>query len=171
MIRRLLISAVLVFFIISCAVSLTSKKVIKNDIEMLYGPISVSQLYFDYPQWKKNEAQYKVSPDVIKQIASVQDNFDVKIFLATWCSDSRREVPRFLKIIKEAGLMDKLSMELFAVDRKLKLESGLAETYEIKRVPTFIFFKNGNEIGRIVESPEALLLEQDINVILNGTAK
>ncbi|OQX95165.1 hypothetical protein B6I21_06810 [candidate division KSB1 bacterium 4572_119] len=171
MIPRLLISSLFVFALISCNHSLVSKKVVKNDIEMLYGPLSVEQLYFDYPQWQKIEEAYKPDSKVIEQLSELKGPFDVKIFLATWCSDSRREVPHFMKIINQAGLSGRLKMELFAVDRKLKLNSGLAKKYNIKRVPTFVFFRQGKELGQIVESPEALLLEQDVYTILSGASK
>ncbi len=171
MILRLLFSSLFVFALISCNRSLASKKVVKNDIEMLYGPVSVEQLYFDYPQWQKIEKAYNPDLGIVKQLSELKGSFNVKIFLATWCPDSRREVPHFMKIIQQAGLTERLKMELFAVDRKLKLDSALAQKYKIKRVPTFIFFNQEKELGQIVESPKALLLEQDVFAILSGASK
>jgi len=171
MIRRLFSSSLIVFVFISCSSSLVSKKVVKNDIEMLYGPVSIEQIYFDYPQWRNIEQQYQPDPEIVKQLSTIRGPFDVTIFMATWCSDSRREVPHFMKIVQQAGLQDKLNVKLFAVDRKLKLRSGLTQKYHIERVATFIFFKQGKEIGRIVESPEALLLEQDVYAILSGASE
>ena len=170
MIRPLLISSIIVVFF-SCSASLVSKKVVKNDMEMLYGPVSVAQLYFDYPQWHTNERQYVPDAALVKQLSALKEAVTVKIFLATWCPDSRREVPRFFKIIQSADLTDKLKTELFAVDRQLKLSSGLTEKYGIERVPTFIFFKNDKEIGRIVETPQTPLLEQDVLAILKGASR
>ena len=56
---------------------------------------------------------------------------------------------------------------MWAVDRKKNLPNNLAKEYQIEYVPTFIFLKNGHEIGRIVESPEALYLEEDVLNILS----
>ena len=41
------------------------------------------------------------------------------------------------------------------------------EGLNIEKVPTFIFYKNGIEIGRIIESPEKSI-EKDFLKILNG---
>ena len=47
------------------------------------------------------------------------------------------------------------------------LSEGLEEGLDIQRTPTFIFFKNGVEIGRIVETPRDSL-ENDILKIVSG---
>ena len=38
----------------------------------------------------------------------------------------------------------------------------------ITRVATFIFFKEDEEIGRIIESPKSGRLEEDIRAIVSG---
>lgn len=171
MIRWVLISFSAVFIITSCSNRMVSKKTMINDLEMLYGPVSIEQLYFDYPEWQEIEKQYTPNATAINKIAALKRKFEVKIFLATWCSDSRREVPRFMKIIENANLNERININLWAVDRKLHLENALAQKHKIERVATFIFYQNGIEFGRIVESPEALLLEQDVYSILSGNAK
>lgn len=166
-----LISLLIFIFVYSCAEQMHSKKIIRNDIEMLYGPISLDQLYYDYPEWQQIEQQYQPDSSVIRALSEIKDKFEVKIFFATWCSDSRRELPAFFKILNASGLRSTIKTKLWAVDRKLKLDNDLALNNEIKRVATFIFYQNGKEIGRIVESPEALLLEQDVYDILTGNKK
>ena len=86
------------------------------------------------------------------------------VFFGTWCSDSRREVPHFLKIADDCGI-DSSRIRLYGVDRSKKSRDGLTETYHIDRVPTFIFLKNGTEVGRITEKP-AGTLEADMLSIL-----
>jgi hypothetical protein len=54
---------------------------------------------------------------------------------------------------------------MIAVDSK-KQASGLDITaYDIERVPTFIIYKEGKEIGRIIETP-VQSLEADLQKIL-----
>ncbi len=89
---------------------------------------------------------------------------DVIIFFGLWCPDSKREVPHFLKIADEAGMRDS-TIRLYSLDRSKKSPDGLTEKYAIERVPTFIFFRGGKEIGRITESPRTTL-EGDILAIL-----
>ena len=131
MIRLVQISLLFLMIVLGCTMQITSKKVIKNDIEMLYGPVSISQLYFDYPEWQKIEQDYKPNAEIIDKLSRHETSYDVKIFLATWCSDSQREVPHFMKIIDEANLKNKLNVQMWAVDHKLKLDSNLAEKHQI----------------------------------------
>ncbi len=162
------ISLLTLLFLLACGTQLSSKKVVKNNIEMLYGPLSLEQLYFDYPRWQQNEQDYQPQKKILARLKTVQKPFKVKLFLATWCPDSRREVPRFFKILHESGLATQATVEMWAVDRKLKTVDKLSDRFGIKRVPTFIFFRDGKEIGRIVETPQALYLEEDIVSILKG---
>ena len=67
------------------------------------------------------------------------------MFLGAWCSDSRREVPRFLKIADLAG-MDATRIKLYGLDRTKKSSDGLTDRYGIERVPTFIFLRGDKEV-------------------------
>lgn len=150
---------------------LHSQKVIRDGREMLYGKVSLEQLYFDYPSWKKGEEEYVPQKEFIKKLKKVKGKVTVKIFFGTWCPDSKREVPRFFKIIKQAGIGNHLKIELWAVDRKKNLPNNLAQKYGIEYVPTFVFERNNKEIGRIIESPSSPYLEEDIWNILHGNKK
>lgn len=96
-------------------------------------------------------------------------NIKVKVFMGTWCGDTKREVPRFIKISEAIGI-ETSAMELICVDNdenKYKQSPANEEKgLSIHRVPTFIFYENGSEIGRIVESP-VISFEQDMINILN----
>lgn len=115
--------------------------------------------------WKALRAQdYTPDPEAVKTIGARGGDVDVLLVLATWCPDSKREVPRFFKIYDEAGLGLDL-VRMVAVDRTKKDADGLTETHEIRRVPTFVFFRAGKEIGRITERATTTL-EADIAAIL-----
>jgi len=132
---------------------------------MLYGNVNIEQLYFDFPAWKEQEKLYIPDSTVIKKLNVLKNKTNVKLFLGTWCIDSRRNVPNFFKTVQN---MDSLTVEIWALDRKKEIESNEHELYNIKRVPTFVFEKNGKEIGRIIEYPKTTI-EQDILEILNQT--
>ena len=73
-------------------------------------------------------------------------------------------MPRFYKILDFLGYPDS-NVTLVCVDRH---KQGLAEETKglnIQRVPTFIFYKNGKEKGRIIERP-VKSLEKDMWEIL-----
>ncbi len=137
---------------------------------MLYGNIDREQLYFDYPEWEQIEKQYKPSLDIVNQIKKYIDTVSVDIFLGTWCSDSKREVPVFFRIIDKADIKNKLNINVWALDRNKSLDNGFAEKCNIEYVPTFIFYKSNHEIGRIVEMPDGLL-EEDILKIIQSSSE
>jgi thiol-disulfide isomerase/thioredoxin len=105
--------------------------------------------------------------DSLKAISS--ETVSIKIVLGTWCPDSRREVPRFMRILKEIDFpADRVS--LIGVDNMKFAPIDNYDKLGIERVPTFIFYKNNIEAGRIIENP-ATSLEQDMLNILARNEK
>jgi hypothetical protein len=130
----------------------------------LVGPVSRAELE-DYETWKTLRAQdYTPDSAAVKTIGERGRDVQVLAIVATWCPDSKREVPRFFKIYDQAGLgLGKVT--LVAVDRTKKDAEGLTVKHEILRVPTFVFLREGKEIGRVTERA-VTTLEQDIAAIL-----
>lgn len=93
---------------------------------------------------------------------------EVLVFYGSWCGDSRREVPHFLKIA-EAAAWDPKRIQYYALDRSKESNDGTTEKYSIQRVPTIIFFRNGTEIGRIVESPQTTLEGDMVKILASQT--
>ena len=79
----------------------------------------------DYETWKTLRAQdYTPDAAAVKAIAERGTDVQVLAIVATWCPDSKREVPRFFKIYDRAGLgMGTVTM--VAVDRSKKDADGL----------------------------------------------
>jgi hypothetical protein len=92
------------------------------------------------------------------------DSIEITIVLGTWCHDSQEQVPRFFRILDEIDFNpDKLTM--IGVDRdKTGGEVDISEL-DIKRVPTFIFYRDNKELGRIIETP-MISLEEDLMTII-----
>ena len=134
--------------------------------ELLYGEVSREQLFFDYPHWQYIYDEYEAVEKIIDSLAISKMEIDVEIFFGTWCGDSRRDVPRFYKVLDESDFTSENKVKLYAVNRKKKLKNELAEKRKIQRVATFIFYKKQKEIGRIVEYPH-ISLENDILDIIN----
>jgi thiol-disulfide isomerase/thioredoxin len=96
----------------------------------------------------------------------VSDNIRVIIVMGTWCPDSRREVPRFYKVLDNL-LIPEVQTKLLFVDHSKDDGIGEAAKLNIQKVPTFIVTnKRGKEIGRIIEEPTRSL-EKDLCKILN----
>jgi thiol-disulfide isomerase/thioredoxin len=141
-----------------------NKKVIdpKSDKEILIG-------YCDRSELKKGEfgrsfeEYYKVyEPDrmILDQLRQKEQGIEILIVLGTWCSDSQEQVPKFFKILDKINFSRK-NVQMICVDRDKKAGDTDIINYNIQKVPTFIVYRKGREIGRIVETP-ATTLEKDL---------
>ncbi|MDO4880716.1 MAG: thioredoxin family protein [Capnocytophaga sp.] len=132
----------------------------------LVGQISKSDLEKNpFSEWFfKKYSQYNPDNEVIAKIKPLLKEIEIKGFIGTWCGDSKREIPRFYKILKLTNFNVK-NFSLIGVDRKLQSIDNQEKGKNIERVPTFIFYKNGKEIGRFVEY-SVISLEEDILSIL-----
>lgn len=119
-----------------------------------------------YKKWYLEEYNnYQINTNILKSLSKKALKFEVKIFFGSWCSDSRREVPRFIKIMESANIKTK-KLHFHGLDRNKKSPDYQENIYDIQYVPTFIFYRKGEEIGRIIETP-TLTLEKDILKILS----
>jgi hypothetical protein len=88
--------------------------------------------------------------------------------MGTWGPDSKREMPRYFATMAAAGISDSV-LTMVGVDRTKKDAEGLTEKWGITRVPTFVFLRDGREIGRFVErTPAGSSFEAEIAKILSG---
>ena len=87
--------------------------------------------------------------------------------LATWCGDSKDQVPRFFKIMDEISNSKIDVSEIICLDRNKTAPDFDNEKYKIEKVPTFIIYPGEKEIGRIVETPKISLEEDLLQIILN----
>ncbi len=93
-----------------------------------------------------------------------KNNLNIVVVMGTWCSDSRREVPRLYRILDEIGFTED-QIELINVNRVKLVPGEDISKFDIEKVPTIIVYKNNKETGRITESPKKSL-EEDLLRIL-----
>jgi thiol-disulfide isomerase/thioredoxin len=119
-----------------------------------------------HSEWfQKGYDDYEFNEDVVNILIQVsKEGLTIKIVMGSWCPDSRREVPRFMKIL-DYWKFPAENLIYIGVDESKYSPIGEYKKLEIVRVPTFIFYKNNIEAGRIVEVPSTSL-EQDIVNIL-----
>lgn len=163
--RKLLLSCcAVVSTVVITAQTNTSKP------EILYGAVQKVDLQKPpYNKWFDSiYAAYDPSPVVISNINKQQlKDIRIEIFFGTWCGDSRREVPKFLKIMDQLGVAaSKISLIATGSDSLYKQSPQHEEAGKgIFRVPVFIIYRNGAEINRINEFP-VTSLENDMAAIL-----
>ena len=129
----------------------------------LCGPFDINELEEDslYASWyNKRYEEFKLD-DTTYSWSSELNDVKVDIYMGTWCGDSKKWVPSFLKAWDQLGLdRKKLSYTaLYDTDERYKQgPNGEEKGLQIHRVPTFIFKRDGKEIARIVETPQNDLL-------------
>ena len=109
---------------------------------------------------------YEVDSTSADSLKNKLNDVNIKIVMGTWCSDSRREVPKLFKILDYLKFPeDKIT--LLMVGRDMKGRANETEKLNLEKVPTIIFYRNNTEAGRIIESPQESL-EKDMLKILKG---
>jgi len=141
----------------------------KNDTYMLVGIGRRSDITAgEYAEWYTNEYDgYQGDEGIISASKDFLDQIKIETFLGTWCDDSQKEVPRLYKILDQMQFPAE-EMDLIMVDRDKKSGQGLEDGKNIHHVPTIIIYKNGDEVGRIVESPIESLEEDIFNILIGA---
>ena len=118
-------------------------------------------------QFKQAYNSYQPDQEVINDVLRSPEKLRgvmITIVMATWCSDSRIQVPRFFKLLDNIQLYSRCT--IICTNRQ-KLAGYISlDGMEIVKVPTFIFFRKGKEIGRIIETPK-ISLDQDFYDIIS----
>ncbi|MBD3179568.1 MAG: prolyl oligopeptidase family serine peptidase [Candidatus Latescibacteria bacterium] len=142
---------------------------------VLLGNISRHDFDEHLPSWF---AEYSPDPVTASRIGDYLENIEITCVFGSWCSDSRRDIPRMWKVLEMAGYPGMEIKYLAVGSSRFTPESGIPEKllawsdrvkdhYEVERVATFIIYRGGREIGRIIESPE-ISLEKDLLKILQN---
>jgi cyclophilin family peptidyl-prolyl cis-trans isomerase/HEAT repeat protein/thiol-disulfide isomerase/thioredoxin len=133
------------------------------------GPMTAARLIEIVPEYEQRKREYTPDTTVVEMIASaIQPADRLEVYSGTWCPDSQRELPKLLKI--EEVLREKFSKNIpatfVAVDRSKTKPEALLAGKHIEKIPTIIYYRGDQELGRIVERPNSLF-EDDLLVILS----
>lgn len=117
-------------------------------------------------EWRDRYEKYDPPADLVGILKEhIGTGLTVDVYLGLWCSDSRNNVPLFIKIIDRLDAA--VPVRYFDVPRKPgRAVRYYVEEFKVERVPTFIFYKAGREIGRIVENPQAGMIEDMLDIVL-----
>lgn len=143
-----------------------------NGNTLLLGKISVRQLeQAPFSAWYSNGyAAYAPDAAVTDSFIPLVKNYRFEIFLGTWCGDSKREVPRLMKVLDDLHVSHS-NITIIALgngDTLYKQSPAHEERGKaIYRVPHLNIYRNGKETGRITETP-VKSWEHDLLAILSG---
>lgn len=101
---------------------------------------------------------YRVKTELLDRVRESRPRAHVVVVSAGWCPDCRREVPKFARI---AERLPDWTVELRGDDQETR------ERLNVRAIPTFVVQdpETGEELGRIIESPESGSLEGDLLAI------
>ncbi len=121
----------------------------------------------EFKEWFKEEYEsYVIDEETLSLISAIEYEIKIECFMGTWCEDSRREVPRFYKILDQIKFNEK-NLKIVSVDKGKVSPGGEEKGKNIHHVPTMIFYSQGQELGRIIEYPVGTL-EEDVVDIMFG---
>jgi hypothetical protein len=111
-------------------------------------------------------SDYKPDQDVLNKLKNDLFSYTITIVLGTWCQDSQEQVPRIYKVLDKMDYNTAL-VRLICVDKEKTGCDTDISGLNIERVPTFIFYKDGNEVGRIIETPNQNLEKDMLSILSN----
>ncbi len=131
------------------------------------GDMSMEKLWETVPVWRAVMKNYEPNARAVEQIKASGKDTIVTLAFGTWCPDSKNYIPRLIKALSAAG-NDKIQVKLVGIDNQFREPVTTVQPRRITNVPTVIVERGGREIGRIVETPAASTMEEDLAAILNG---
>ena len=117
------------------------------------------------PEWQQKYDKFEPSSEMVDALKpKFGSNMKIDVYLGLWCPDSRNNVPGFIKLLDRLGTT--VPVRYFGVPRKASKDvKYYVEEMNVEKVPTFIFYVDGKEIGRIVENPKTGLVEDIMDIV------
>lgn len=131
------------------------------------GELSEEKLWETVPVWRSLMESYEPQPQAVAALKAYGKRTTVTLVFGTWCGDSKNYVPRLLKALRAAANAE-IQVKLVAIDGQFSEPVSLIAPRRIINVPTILVERDGIEIGRIVETPAAQTMEEDLVAILSG---
>lgn len=137
-------------------------------LPLVVGAMTPESIYATLPSYVERRDQYAPDIAVIEMMKSyVRAEDRVEVYMGTWCDDSQREVPKFLRIAddlkKSYGV--ELPVKYIAMDRSKQEPKALLEGKQVQKVATFIYYRGDQELGRIVERPTGLFEDELLTIV------
>lgn len=131
------------------------------------GEMSLDKLWDTVPVWRSVMKTYQPNTQAVDAIKATDKETTLTLAFGTWCPDSKNYVPRLIKALRAADNA-KLQLKLIGIDNQFREPVSAVQPLRITNVPTVIVERGGREIGRIVETPSAATMEEDLAAILSG---
>jgi thiol-disulfide isomerase/thioredoxin len=138
--------------------------------EPIVGSITREQVRQILAEWKIDVSLQPASERDIQELKRVRRGATVRVFLGSWCDDSKLELRHFMRLLDAMASETPFAVDFVAVDEEKHEPASEVKSNQIWYLPTFIVLRNGHELGRIVEHPPHTL-ERDLLLLLDGSAR
>lgn len=135
---------------------------------VLLGPLTRDLIEAERPDWIQQQIESEPDPAAAAEMAALLHDAELRIYLGTWCSDSKRELSRFWRALDDVADPDIAGLSYIGVDRSKTAPAEHVEGVELRFVPTFVVRRDGIELGRVVEEAPSGI-ENDLLALLSGT--
>ncbi|HET7435624.1 MAG TPA: HEAT repeat domain-containing protein [Thermoanaerobaculia bacterium] len=128
------------------------------------GPMTAEKILQVVPEYGARKSSYAPDASVVEMMKTyVKPGDRVEVYMGTWCPDSAREVPKFLRVVDDLKMQYGVDLPVtyFALDRSKAKPENLVRGKSIQKLSTFIYYRGNRELGRIVERPVAVF-EDDL---------
>ncbi len=136
-----------------------------NDI---VGPTSEEEIRSEHRVFDIYTERYTPDPESVRFLSQIQDSVKIYVLFGTWCHDSKKQIPAFMKTLEEANnpLID---VDYIAVTRKKTDPDNFYKRWDLKLTPTFVIYRAEKELGRIIEEPTKRLEEDLVEILAVGS--
>lgn len=128
------------------------------------GQVSVPEVLSYNPEYRELAESYTPKTEAVEFLQRYPHQLRIEVFYGGWCGDSRAHVPSFIKVLELVN-NPTITTTFVAVDKQKREPMELTRDRHIERVPTFIVYAEGREIGRIVETPEGPVEEHLVKIL------
>ena len=155
-----------IIFLLGCPVFSSNESI-------LIGDVTKEELFLTNPNFYES---YLASRSIDLEEKINLNGLSIKILFGTWCHDSQREIPKFLRFLENINMNSEM-ISLIGLNYQKNEPLNRGNIFNIKNTPTIIFFRNEEEIGRIEETPKlfipgvgyiAVTLEENILFIIKS---
>lgn len=107
---------------------------------------------------------YEGKPEKLEQLQSLLQGVEIQAYIGTWCEDSQYNFPQIISLLRQADY-NITSIKIWGLDKEKKMMDGTAPPYQVEFVPSLIFLRNGQELGRFVEYPKDTFIDDFIRIL------
>jgi hypothetical protein len=130
----------------------------------IVGPLTREILFEKCPDWLAVTAAYQPKPDCLDKLRGLGREVKIEIYLGTWCSDSKAHVSEYFKVLEMANT-PLVQTSCIGIPEDRSKRAPFYQGKDIVKLPTFLVFVDGREVGRIVETPDRSVEEDLVRIL------